>query len=30
VFRQMMFADHAVLLVGDDDRLRAINVTRTP
>jgi len=30
VFRQMMFADHAVLLVGDDDRLRAINVTRAP
>jgi hypothetical protein len=30
VFRQMMFADHALLLVGDDDRLRAINVTRTP
>jgi hypothetical protein len=29
VFRQMLFADHAVLLVGDDERLRAINVTRT-
>ncbi|RZT11196.1 hypothetical protein SAMN05216319_0325 [Duganella sp. CF402] len=30
VFRQMLFADHAVLLVGDDERLRAFNITRTP
>jgi hypothetical protein len=28
VFRQMLFADHAVLLMGDDNRLQAITVTR--
>ncbi len=28
IFRQMLFADHAVLLIGDDNRLQAINVTR--
>ncbi|NVM77383.1 hypothetical protein FHW83_003189 [Duganella sp. SG902] len=29
IFRQTLFADHAVLLVGDDNRLLAINVTRS-
>ncbi|MYM23921.1 hypothetical protein GTP46_14810 [Duganella sp. FT135W] len=29
VFRQMLFADHAVLLAGDDDHLLAYNVTRS-
>jgi hypothetical protein len=28
VFRQMQFADHAVLLVGDDSQLRTLRVTR--
>ncbi|WP_229262681.1 hypothetical protein [Duganella radicis] len=28
VFRQMLFADHAVLLSGDDNRLQAFNVNR--
>lgn len=28
ILRQMLFADHAMLLVGDDNRLQAINVTR--
>lgn len=30
VFRQMLFADRSVLLVGDDNRLQAITVTRSP
>jgi len=29
VFRQMLFADHAVLLLGDDNGLQAFNVTRS-
>ncbi|MYM68064.1 hypothetical protein GTP45_14665 [Pseudoduganella sp. FT55W] len=29
IFRQMLFADHAVLLMGDDNRLQTITVTRS-